>query len=200
MFIFSTDQIQSFLDISPEWIAADKTLLDLGAGDGGVTAKLSKFYGNVYTTEMSQVMQWRLRQQNFLEEDPEKWSSSSRQYNLISALNLLDRHYNPRKLLLELHDYCVTLKLLRSNGCCSTFMWLKTEGRTFEEHASSLVENEFIPAGFELVKWTKLPYLCEGDFNKPYYLLSDALFLLRPVPTERISVESGTSHAVHNEL
>ncbi|KHJ94827.1 DREV methyltransferase [Oesophagostomum dentatum] len=160
-------------------------------------------------------MQWRLRQQNFLEEDPEKWSTSSRQYNLISALNLLDRHYNPRKLLLELHDTalrsnCYVLMAVvlpvhqyvefRPSSAQSQIMWLKTEGRTFEEHASSLVENEFIPAGFEVVKWTKLPYLCEGDFNKPYYLLSDALFLLRPVPTERISVESGTSHAVHNEL
>ncbi|VDK76369.1 unnamed protein product [Cylicostephanus goldi] len=97
MFVFSTDRINTFLDIPPEWISADKKLLDLGAGDGGITAKLSGIYGTIYTTEMSQVpiylkvMQWRLRQQNFLEEDVEKWSSTARQYNLISALNLLDR-------------------------------------------------------------------------------------------------------------
>lgn len=39
-------------------------------------------------------------------------------------------------------------------------------GKTLEEQASFLVEKEFMPAGFELVRWTKLPYLCEGDFNR----------------------------------
>ncbi|CAJ0591970.1 unnamed protein product [Cylicocyclus nassatus] len=216
MFVFSTDRINSFLDIPPEWISADKKLLDLGAGDGAITAKLSGIYGTIYTTEMSQVMQWRLRQQHFLEEDVEKWSSTSRQYNLISALNLLDRHYNPRKLLADLHDtalrsncyvlMAVVLPLhqfveFRPSGSGSrSDTWLNVKGRSYEEHASSLVENEFIPAGFEVVKWTKLPYLCEGDFTRPYYVLSDALFLLRPIPTAKTSNHSDSTNIIHNEF
>ncbi|EYC44980.1 hypothetical protein Y032_0443g1551 [Ancylostoma ceylanicum] len=216
MFLFSTSQLRSFLDIPADWTSADKQLLDLGAGDGGITTKLSPFYGTIYTTEMSQIMQWRLRQQNFQEEDVEKWSSTSRRYNLISALNLLDRHYNPRKLLSDLHDLalqsnCYVLMAVvlpvhqyvefRPSNAESRNARLKVSGNSFEQHASSLVENEFIPAGFEVVKWTKLPYLCEGDLNKPYYLLDDALFLLRPVPTDAQRVTSQNDSAiVHNEL
>lgn len=38
-------------------------------------------------------------------------------------------------------------------------------GLTFEEQAVSLVY--FLNRmGFELVRWGKLPYLCEGDFNR----------------------------------
>ncbi|KIH47986.1 DREV methyltransferase [Ancylostoma duodenale] len=162
-------------------------------------------------------MQWRLRQQNFLEEDVEKWSSTSRRYNLISALNLLDRHYNPRKLLSDLHDLalhskCYVLMAVvlpvhqyvefrPSSADSRSNARLKVSGNSFEQHASSLVENEFISAGFEVVKWTKLPYLCEGDLNKPYYLLDDALFLLRPVATDMQGVPSqNDSTIVHNEL
>ncbi|RCN50574.1 DREV methyltransferase [Ancylostoma caninum] len=206
------------LEIS-SFLAVNKLLqlLDLGAGDGGITTKLSPFYGTIYTTEMSQVMQWRLRQQNFHEEDVEKWSSTSRRYNLISALNLLDRHYNPKKLLSDLHELalhsnCYVLMAVvlpvhqyvefrPSSADSRNNTRLKVSGNSFEQHASSLVENEFIPAGFEVVKWTKLPYLCEGDLNKPYYLLDDALFLLRPVTTKTQGVSSQTdSTIVHNEL
>ena len=43
---------------------------------------------------------------------------------------------------------------------------INVHGRTFEQHANTLVQNEFIPAGFELIRWTKLPYLCEGDMKE----------------------------------
>ncbi|PIO65014.1 DREV methyltransferase, partial [Teladorsagia circumcincta] len=190
-------------------------LLDLGAGDGGITKKLSAFYSNVYVTEMSQarasgsldltewwshmltfpqgygspaimrlfkVMQWRLRNEGFHIEDVEKWSSSPRRYDMISALNLLDRHYNPRKLLRDLHSLalrsncCVLLAVVLpihqyvefhpSRKTTEADVRLAVEGSTIEEQASYLVEREFSPAGFKLMRWTKLPYLCEGDYYK----------------------------------
>jgi hypothetical protein len=48
-------------------------------------------------------MQWRLSQQGFKLLDIEKWKSTG-PYDLISVLNLLDRHYNPFQLLEELHE------------------------------------------------------------------------------------------------
>lgn len=215
MFLFSTNQLQEFLQIPAEWNPADKQLLDLGAGDGGITKKLAAFYGNVYVTEMSQVMQWRLRNEGFHLEDAEGWSSTSRQYNLISVLNLLDRHYNPRKLLANLHSLalrsnCLVLMAVvlpmhqyvefhPSRKSTQADVKLILRGKTLEEQASFLVEKEFMPAGFELVRWTKLPYLCEGDFNRPYYVLDDAVFLLRAVPVENQTTLGDPSH-VHNEL
>lgn len=36
------------------------TLLDIGAGDGGVTAKLAPLFDSVHVTEASSSMRWRL--------------------------------------------------------------------------------------------------------------------------------------------
>lgn len=41
---------------------------------------------------------------------------------------------------------------------------LNVTGVKFEDHVNNLVTNTFLPAGFQLIRWTKLPYLCEGDF------------------------------------
>ena len=42
-----------------------------------------------------------------------------------------------------------------------------------------LIQNIFEPIGFELVKFTKLPYLCEGNLKQSYYYMIDYVFLLR---------------------
>lgn len=43
---------------------------------------------------------------------------------------------------------------------------ISIKGNTFEEQADSLVTDILEPAGFELVKWGKLPYLSEGDLRR----------------------------------
>lgn len=45
-------------------------------------------------------------------------------------------------------------------------MKISVKGRTFEEQAGSLVADVLEPAGFQLLKWGKLPYLSEGDFRR----------------------------------
>lgn len=55
MFLFSEDQLTDFLGLDEKWEAQSKKVLDLGAGDGGVTKVLSKLFNKVYTTEMSGV-------------------------------------------------------------------------------------------------------------------------------------------------
>ena len=52
-------------------------------------------------------------------------------------------------------------------------------GRTFEEQITSLVKDVFQPAGFTLVKFTRLPYLCEGDMESSFYMLDDFVFVLK---------------------
>jgi hypothetical protein len=52
-------------------------------------------------------------------------------------------------------------------------------GRTFEEQSTSFVKDVFEPAGFELVKFSRVPYLCEGDLESSFYVLHDALFVLK---------------------
>lgn len=63
MFVFSSEQFQRLLQIHPEW-RADR-LLDLGAGDGGVTKVMAAHFSEVYVTEVSLPMKWNLQRRNY---------------------------------------------------------------------------------------------------------------------------------------
>ena len=58
---------------------------------------------------------------------------------------------------------------------------LHIQGRSFEEQISSFNRDVFRPAGLEVERLTRLPYLCEGDLEKSYYFLYDAVFVLKAV-------------------
>lgn len=53
------------------------------------------------------------------------------------------------------------------------------EGASFEAAASTLLRNVLQPAGFKLLQFSRVPYLCRGDLSSPYYVLSDAIFVLQ---------------------
>lgn len=57
---------------------------------------------------------------------------------------------------------------------------LEIKGQNWEEQVNSLPE-VFRKAGFVVEAFTRLPYLCEGDMYNDYYVLDDAVFVLRPV-------------------
>lgn len=57
---------------------------------------------------------------------------------------------------------------------------LEIKGQNWEEQVNSLPE-VFRKAGFVIEAFTRLPYLCEGDMYNDYYVLDDAVFVLRPV-------------------
>lgn len=56
---------------------------------------------------------------------------------------------------------------------------LHIQGEIFEEQCVSLVRDVFEPAGFTLERFTRLPYLCEGDLECSFYELDDAVFVLK---------------------
>ena len=58
---------------------------------------------------------------------------------------------------------------------------LHVHGETFEQQLLSLVQDVLVPAGFEVERFTKMPYLSEGDIYHSFYVLYDAVFVLRPV-------------------
>lgn len=63
MFVFSSDQFQELLRIGPDWTA--ERLLDLGAGDGGVTEVMGVHFRQVFATEVSVPMKWHLQRRNY---------------------------------------------------------------------------------------------------------------------------------------
>lgn len=44
---------------------------------------------------------------------------------------------------------------------------------------TELSNNVFQRVGFEVEAVTRLPYLCEGDMYNDYYILDDAVFVLK---------------------
>jgi SAM-dependent methyltransferase len=175
-----------------------ESLIDIGAGDGGITKILAPYFNSVHVTEDSIAMRWRLARMGYKVlpvNDPIPENS----YDVVSCLNVLDRADRPLSLLKALRDatvrpdgvvllavvlpWCpfvengnrqkVPEELLPMGGgeCC--------KGATFEVSLEKLVTNVIEPAGFSVVRWTKLPYLCEGSPTHEYYKLDDAVFVLK---------------------
>lgn len=57
--------------------------------------------------------------------------------------------------------------------------YITLNGTTWEEQVDSLVKDVFEPSGFTVELFTRVPYLCEGDFYRDFYVLDDALFVLK---------------------
>ncbi|XP_063338266.1 methyltransferase-like protein 9 isoform X1 [Pelmatolapia mariae] len=191
MFVFSKNQFQQLLRIEPDWVA--DRLLDLGAGDGGVTKVMAPHFTEVYVTEVSLTMKRRLRKKKFKLLGIDAWQETGFKYDVISCLNLLDRCDDPLHLLKDIRQSLVpgTGRLIVA-AVIPFQPWLeiggrwerpreyiKIQGKTWEEQVNSLTNEVFRKVGFEVESFTRLPYLCEGDIARDYYLLDDAVFVLK---------------------
>ncbi|KAA8581034.1 hypothetical protein FQN60_002615 [Etheostoma spectabile] len=191
MFVFSEEQFHRLLGIGPDW-RADR-LLDLGAGDGGVTEVMGAHFREVYATEVSLPMRWHLQRRNYKLLGIDEWQQTGFQYDVVSCLNLLDRCDDPLHLLRD-----IRLSLVPSTGrlilaAVLPFQpyvevggrWqrpkehIKVTGKMWEEQVTNLSNEVFQRAGFEVEAVTRLPYLCEGDMYNDYYVLDDAVFVLK---------------------
>ncbi|XP_071965203.1 protein-L-histidine N-pros-methyltransferase-like [Antedon mediterranea] len=187
MFVCSSEQFRTLASIDVNW--KGRSMLDLGAGDGMVTQYFAPHFEEVYVTEMSTTMQWRLQEKGFKIIGVEDWTNGT--YDMISCLNLIDRCDKPITLLQDIRKalnpdgiaiiavvipYKPFVEFGSSQNVPSEHIEVK--GNTWEEQAESFVVDYFIPAGFKLRSFTRLPYLCEGDIHNPFYVLIDALFVL----------------------
>ncbi|XP_009975484.1 PREDICTED: methyltransferase-like protein 9 [Tauraco erythrolophus] len=192
MFVFSPEQFQRLLKINPEW--KSHRLLDLGAGDGEVTKVMSPHFEEIYATELSETMIWQLQKKKYRVLGINEWQNTGFQYDVISCLNLLDRCDQPLTVLKDIRS---VLEPTRGRVILALVLpfhpyvenggkWekpsevLEIKGHTWEEQVNSLPE-VFRKAGFAIEAFTRLPYLCEGDMYNDYYVLDDAVFVLKPV-------------------
>ena len=63
-------------------------------------------------------------------------------------------------------------------------------GRTVEEQIASLHRDVFLPAGLEIIRFTKLPYLCEGDLHNDFFVLIDIVFVLKKTEVKETTGDS----------
>lgn len=191
MFVFSSEQFHKLMSLDEGW--TKQSLLDLGAGDGAVTEKMAAHFESVYVTEVSTQMQRRLRLKGYTVLGLDEWTNHK--YDLISCLNLLDRCDKPMTLLQQIHEslnddgrlivasvspYSPYVEENSSNGCKPT-EFLAIHSKSTEDQINQMMSSVFTPSGFELVKFSRVPYLCEGDLTTSFYVLHDIIFVLRKV-------------------
>ncbi|CAF3491763.1 unnamed protein product [Rotaria sp. Silwood1] len=192
MFVYSTAQFKTLLDIDDNEPCPFTSLLDIGAGDGSVTQRMAGLFQKVYATEISSIMQWRLSNYGYTVLNIEQWGDTK--FDVITCLNVLDRCEKPLTLLKKIREHLnpnhgraiITLVLpfkpyfeYKNDHHPDESIVIK--GRLPEEQINEFTLNVFHPLGFRLKKLSRLPYLCEGDMERSYYFLSDYIFVLEVV-------------------
>lgn len=190
MFVFSSAQFRSLMSIEDDWVG--DSLLDLGAGDGKVTDVMASHFQRIYVTEIATQMQKQLIRKKYNLLGLTEWTHHK--FEVISCLNLLDRCDKPLTLLQNIRQS------VKENGrviVASVYPYspyveensssnykpsesLDITASSIEEQINLMVKNVFIPSGFELLTFSRVPYLCEGDLTTSFYILYDIVFVLQP--------------------
>lgn len=189
-----THQVNSTVSEENSPHGEKRLLLDLGAGDGNVTDKLSVFFTETHCTEISPVMQKILARKQFKLLNCSSWHQQpDLKYDLIACLNLLDRCDQPITILQQMKSKLKPTGLILMALVLPFNQFVEESvnnrpsesieitGLTFEEQLCSLDEKLFAPNGLKIVKWSKVPYLCEGDLDETFYRLTDSIIVLKPV-------------------
>jgi len=184
MFVLSRDQ---FITMTDDF-TGDK-LIDLGAGDGRPTMAMFSSFEEVYATETSAPMRKILSANKIKVLEIETWQNSG-PYDMISMLNLLDRASTPITILNTAKQALKPQGLLlialvlpfrpyvEASPTHKPTELMDIKGKTEEEQLVSAVQ-AIQAQGFRLVKWSKLPYLCEGDLSQSVYHLTDYIMVFK---------------------
>ena len=205
MFVLSTEATSTLLAGAVASSGRRSTrLLDVGAGDGGVTAKMAPLFTSVVATEASIPMVWRLRLRGYsavrtMSIARPVFAAEDGAFDVVSIMNVLDRCDDPLGLLsgaarlaaprtgrvlvalvLPFNEFvedgarrrAPKFPLPMDGARCG-------DGATFEASLAAFVARVLPHAGLELETLTRVPYLCRGDHRKPFYVLSDAVMVLK---------------------
>ncbi|XP_026732120.1 methyltransferase-like protein 9 isoform X2 [Trichoplusia ni] len=192
MFVLSEAQARALLRPVSDNVGTG-SLVDVGAGDGEVSRRFSNLYPRNYATEISASMRKSLAEKGYRILDTETWHHEG-QFNCVCMLNLLDRCSKPKTMLRQARDSLAPGGVLMLALVLPYKPYVEVtadhkpeerlpiEGLYFEDQLASFVKFMREEAGFELVSWTRAPYLCEGDFAQAYYWLDDSVYVFKPTP------------------
>lgn len=168
------------------------TLLDVGAGDGGVTRFARPLFSRIVVTERSRSLRAALRRQGFRRVDHDlgeaPWPEPER-FDVVSVLNVLDRTPRPRSLLAHARDALapsgqlvvsvpLPLRPIVYDGprTLAPEESLPDACEGFEQGVTSLARDVLEPARLSVQRWTRLPYVSQGDSRQPFYVLDAVVF------------------------
>jgi len=183
-----------------------RRLLDIGAGDGFVTSQMARSFDEVVATESSWRMARRLRQRGFRCVESSNLSEAFADdvgFDVVCCLNVVDRCSMPLSLLRDIHGLLrdnqsrVVLavpfpfsqavekgnRLISPSQKIDIPRYSSTHG--WEDGVCYFVDAVLLPAGYHVEALTRVPYLCQGDSNNPYYVLDDAVFVLSSILPKR---------------
>lgn len=169
-------------------------LLDIGAGNGEVTDTVAPLFDRVVTTETSRAMAWRLRRRGYTchRADVTAADIPGGPFDVITCLNVLDRCAAPLSLLERfkqlLHDEGVLVIALvlpyqpcHYNGAAITMPdeRLPIDQPDWEGAVRQFITQVLQPAGWDIVSFSRVPYLSGGDQHQPFYELDDVIVVCR---------------------
>jgi len=195
MHLWSTPQLHALLAAATR--VRDYTprgrLLDVGAGDGGITAHTAPGFDEVLATESSAPLRRRLRRRGYRVLDHDLGRSplpAALAADVVTCLNVLDRTPYPRTLLTHLRAalrpngvLIVSLPLplrphvQRAGHTADPEEPLPDTGDTFETGIARLHDALLTPHALTLRAFSRLPYLCHGDTTHTLYALDAAVLL-----------------------
>jgi SAM-dependent methyltransferase len=175
--------------------SASGRLLDVGAGSGDLTRALAPLFDGVICTETSKGMAKRLARQGFethLVDLASDAPPAIGDVDAVALLHVLDRCDTPYAL------FDRALSLVRPGGLVLVAIPLPyaplvyhgarsdaprvpllPEGLSEDEARVELEARLFESRGLELLTVARVPYLCPGDLETPYYALDSTLFIAR---------------------
>ena len=169
-------------------------LLDVGAGDGRVTAELAPLVDGVVATETSSPMIDRLRKRGYTAYQTdlvEGGLPDEGAFELVALLNVIDRTARPISLLETLRSRLAPgarmilavpfpLKPVAFAGPLTVdpeeLLPIVDEG--WEAQAVALDEMLLAPLGYRVDVLSRVPYLCRGTKRQPVIILDDAIFVV----------------------
>ena len=192
MHLLSREQWRRLLGAQPI-----ERCLDVGAGNGDVTAELLPLCRALEASETSRAMARRLEKRGIrcIPEDLAQREEPLGPYDLVTCLNVLDRCPLPLTLLRKLHAalanggrLVVALALpyrpfyFVGASTPEPEERLDCQAEGWEDSVSMLVERVLEPMGFALELLALVTYLSSGDAQSPLYVLDDAILVLRKRP------------------
>ena len=201
MRVLGTDQWRQLLDVATLTRLANGRLLDVGAGDGNVTAELAPLVREVVTTETSSGMAKRLRKRGWVTHEVDLVErglpDDAGRFDATALLNVLDRTSRPLTLLERLR----ALAMPDARLLCAVPFPLRPHvhvgastvdpdellprvppgEHVWERQARAFAELLFPPLGWRVLRLARAPYLCRGPAKQPVLTLDDAIFVCAPI-------------------
>ena len=211
MFVLSSEMYRKMLDFDEkeENFKKFKNIADLGAGDGNVSKRVARAlnlsHKSIKVTDVSPTMKYRLKEKGFTVVDENNWHKSASEneiylesFDAIFMLNLLDRCEKPYSMLELAHK---TLNKDHGRLIVSlvfpirqSIEWRKNrkpdesiyidKKLPLERQISLFLREVMAPSGFSLIKFSKVPYLSEGDIKNPFYELVNIVMVFESVEVD----------------